>query len=85
MKRRRGIEAKIAELVGDNNEDFSIKRKKALLNLTLMILDTVRAIGKERNYTLIFRNEENFVLYTANQFDLTREVITRVDAQASKR
>ncbi|MEE9304765.1 MAG: OmpH family outer membrane protein, partial [bacterium] len=75
----------LRRMAGDNNTEFSIKRKQALVNLTRMILDTVQAIGKENDYTIIFRNEANFVLYTANQVDITREVITRLDAQASKR
>lgn len=75
----------LKRIAGDNSKEFNIRRKQALVNLTRMILDTVQAIGKEKNYTIIFRNEANFVLYTADQVDLTREVITRLDAQASKR
>ncbi len=75
----------LRRMAGDNNKEFSIRRKKALVNLTLMILDTIRAIGKEKNYTIILRNEVNLVLYAPNKIDLTGEVITRLDAQASKR
>ena len=75
----------LRRMTGDSNKEFSTTRKQALVNLTRMILDTVQAIGKEKNYTIIFRNQDNFVLYTANQVDITREVITRLDAQASKR
>ncbi len=81
----RRARANLRRMAGDNNKEFSIRRKQALVNLTRMILDTVQAIGKEKNYTIIFRNEANFFLYTANQVDLTKEVITRLDAQASKR
>ncbi len=75
----------LRRMAGDNNKEFSNRRKQALVDLTRMILDTTQAIGKEKNYTIIFRNEGNFVLYTASQIDMTREVITRLDAQASKR
>ncbi len=75
----------LRRMAGDNNKEFSTRRKQALVDLTRMILDTIQAIGKEKNYTIIFRNEANFILYTADQIDLTGEVITRLDAQAGKR
>lgn len=69
--------------IRDNNEEFNIKRKQVLVDFLPKVLKTVEDIGKENKYTLILRKEANILLYTAEQVDLTGEVITRLNAQAS--
>jgi outer membrane protein len=69
--------------IRDNNEEFNIKRKQVLVDFLPKVLKTVKDIGKENKYTLILRKEANILLYTAEQVDLTEEVITRLNAQAS--
>ena len=68
--------------VRDNNEEFNIKRKQVLVDFLPKILNTVKAIGKEKNYTLILRKEANTLLYTTDKVDLTNEVIARLNAEA---
>lgn len=69
--------------VRDNNEEFNIKRKQVLVDFLPKVLQTVKDIGKEKQYTLILRKEANILLYTAEQVDLTDEVIARLNSQAS--
>lgn len=69
--------------VRDNNEEFNIKRKQVLVDFLPKVLNTVKDLGKEKNYTLILRKEANILLYTAEQVDLTDEVIARLNVQAT--
>lgn len=68
--------------VRDNNEEFNIKRKQVLVDFLPKILNTVQTLGKEKNYTLILRKEANILLYTAEQVDLTDEVIARLNSNS---
>lgn len=69
--------------VRDNNEEFNIKRKQVLVDFLPKVLNTVKVLGEEKQYTLILRKEANILLYTADQVDLTDEVIARLNAQAT--
>lgn len=90
MDRRRQLEVEyrqdrrdLKRAIRDNNEEFNIKRKQALVDFFPVILKTVKTIGKEKGYTLILRKEPNILLYTTDQVDLTQEIISRLDAENS--
>ncbi|MFQ6672507.1 MAG: OmpH family outer membrane protein [Candidatus Tectimicrobiota bacterium] len=90
MERRRQLEEEyrgdrrdLKRAIRDNNEEFNIKRKQVLVDFLPKILTTVKAIGNEKGYTLILRKEPNILLYSADQVDLTNEVIARLNAEGS--
>jgi outer membrane protein len=90
VERRRQLEEEyrrerreLRRAVRDNNEEFNIKRQQMLVDFLPRILKAVRAIGKEKNYTLILRKEDNILLYSTEQVDLTNEVIARLNAQSA--
>lgn len=65
--------------VQDKNEDFQNLRDDIGRKILVKMLDVVRKVGKEKNYTVILENK--VVLYSDQSVDLTDEIVKQFDKE----
>jgi outer membrane protein len=71
-------------LQDDANRELGKKRDELLGAVDQKVMPLITQIGKEQGYTLIFRKFESGLLFADDAIDITKTVITRLDAAAPK-
>ncbi len=69
-------------LQDDANRELGKKRDELLGGVDQKVMPLINQIGKEMGYTLIFRKFESGLIYADEAVDITKLVITRLDAAA---
>jgi outer membrane protein len=66
----------------DANRDLTKKRDELLGGIDQKVMPLINQIGKEQNYTLIFRKFESGLIFADESVDITALVIQRLDSGA---
>jgi outer membrane protein len=69
-------------LQDDANRELGKRRDELLGAVDQRVMPLINQIGKEMGYTLIFRKFESGLIYADEAVDITKMVITRLDAAA---
>jgi outer membrane protein len=73
----------LRRLSEDATRDLNKKKDELLGSIDEKVMPIINQIGKEQNYTLIFRKFESGLIYADDAIDITTSVVQRLDAQAA--
>jgi outer membrane protein len=83
-EKQEAIDKKVRDLrriYDDSNRDLQKKEGELIRDLLKDIAVIIRDYGKAKGYTLILEKGQATILYSSDQIDLTKEVITVLDAK----
>lgn len=69
--------------IRDSEEEIKIKQKEATSKILKELIDVIKNIGKNENYTYITTNE--FTVYYDNSIDITNQVVRTYDKTSRSR
>lgn len=69
-------------LQDDATRELDKKRDELLASIDQRVMPVINQVGKEQNYTLIFRKFESGLIYATDAIDITDTIIQRLDAAA---
>lgn len=72
--------ADLRRLQDEANQEVNKKRLEMLSEFNKRVMPVIEALGREQGYAMIFRKGESGLLYVEGQYDLTRQVVERLDA-----
>jgi outer membrane protein len=65
--------------IEESERDLREREAELTSRLLRDLLDIIKAIGREENFTIIFEKNERFLLFAADAIDLTDKIIKRFD------
>jgi len=65
--------------IEESERDLREREGELTSRLLRELLDLIKAVGKEENFTIIFEKNERFLLFAADAIDLTDKIIKRAD------
>jgi len=83
-EKQEAIDKKVRDLrriYDDSNRDLQKKEGELIRDLLKDISNIVRDYGKQKGYTLILEKGQATILYAADQIDVTKEIIAKLDAK----
>lgn len=72
----------VRRLQDDATRELDKKRDELLASIDQRVMPVINQVGKEQNYTLIFRKFESGLIYADEATDITDTIIQRLDAGA---
>lgn len=64
----------------DAQRQLNKKRDEVLASVDKKVMPVIAQVGKDSNYSMIFRKFESGLIFAAEEIDITNEVIKRIDA-----
>jgi outer membrane protein len=65
--------------IEESERDLREREAELTSRLLRELLDIIKSVGKEENFTIIFEKNERFLLFAADAIDLTDKIIKRAD------
>lgn len=65
--------------IEESERDLRERESELTSRLLRQLVEIIKAIGKEENFTIIFEKNERFLLFAADAIDLTDKIIKRFD------
>jgi len=75
----------LKRLTEDFNRDLAKRESELVNDLLRDVTAVVRDYGKEKGFTLIVEKGQGGVIYGSDQFDLTKEILERLNTRSSKK
>jgi outer membrane protein len=65
----------------ENREALAKKNNEAISGIVKQVDEIVKNMAKENDYKLVLEKDQRLVIYSSSEYDLTEEVIKKLDAK----